>query len=304
MICETVPAALAGERVDRVVAFVADCSRSEAASLIEQRAVRRNGIPVRKGADKVIEGDLIELDDTELSGDDVPSADPTVVVPVLFVDDHVIIVDKPPGLVVHPGSGTHGGTMVNGLLARFPELAEVGDPTRPGVVHRLDKGTSGALMVARTAEAYEALVVQLQERTVERRYLAVVVGHLENDRGVIDARLGRSRRNPQRQGVVADGREARTHYEVLTRHDEPFPMTVVRCRLETGRTHQIRVHLAAIGHPVVGDDVYGRGHPPVTLHRPALHAEVLGFVHPATGEAMRFTSEIPDDLRLLVDSLR
>jgi 23S rRNA pseudouridine1911/1915/1917 synthase len=303
MITEVVPAGLAGERVDRVVAFMADCSRAEAAALIGDRAVRRNGIPVKKGADKVVEGDVIEADPSSLEHVVGLLAEADMEIDVLYADDDVIVVDKAANVVVHPGTGTPEHTLVNGLLASFPEIAQVGDPERPGIVHRLDKGTTGVLMVARTQSAYESLVDQLRDHSVERQYFAVVVGHLENDRGVIDASLGRSRRNPLRQAVVAGGREARTHYEVISRHSSPFPISVVRCRLETGRTHQIRVHLSAIDHSVVADDVYGRGHPPVSIDRPALHAETLGFVHPKTGQAIRFSSPVPRDLQALLDVL-
>lgn len=303
MITEVVPPALAGERVDRVVSFVTGCSRSEAAGLIAAGGVRHNGIPVRKGADRVGTGDVVEIDDSKLPDEPRPHPDPTVPVSVLHVDDAVIVVDKAAGVVVHPGAGTPDGTLVSGLLARYPDLASVGDPVRPGVVHRLDKGTSGVLVVARTDDAHASLSAQLRERTVERRYVALVHGHVEADHGVIDARLGRSRRHPAKQAVLADGREARTHYEVVGRFTEPLPVTRVDCRLETGRTHQIRVHLSAIGHPVVGDVTYGGEAGALGLSRPALHAAVLGFEHPGTGAPMRFESEIPADLAAAIARL-
>src|SRR5439155_23772111 len=166
------------------------------------------------------------------------------------------VVDKPPDLVVHPGAGNAAGTMVAGLLARFPELAGVGEADRPGVVHRLDKGTSGLLVVARTPAAYESLVGQLSSRSVERRYRTLVWGWPEPTTGLVDAPIGRSRRDPTRMAVAAGGREARTGYETERRYHEPVEAALLECRLETGRTHQIRVHLAAIGHPVVGDARY------------------------------------------------
>jgi 23S rRNA pseudouridine1911/1915/1917 synthase len=223
---------------------------------------------------------------------------------IVYSDDHVVVIDKPAGLVVHPGAGADTGTLVHGLLAIDPSIAQVGDPERPGIVHRLDKGTSGLLVVARNAEAYEGLVAMLAAREVERRYVAVVWGHLEHDRGVVDAPLGRSRRDRTRQAVVADGREARTHYEVRLRADEPATVSVLECRLETGRTHQIRVHLAAIGHPVVGDERYGGLREGIDIGRPALHAQSLGFEHPVTGAWLHFEAEPPADLAELLADLR
>jgi 23S rRNA pseudouridine1911/1915/1917 synthase len=290
---ETIPAALAGERVDRVVALLTDLPRAEAAVLVAEGRVGIGGRPVTSKSRRVAEGEeiTVELPEREV-GELV--GDAAVDVPVAFADDHVVVVDKPPGLVVHPGAGHATGTMVQGLLARFPELAAVGEPDRPGVVHRLDAGTSGLLVVARTPLAYQSLVSQLQARSVDRRYLALVAGTIEAPAGEIDAPIGRSDRDPTRMAVRADGREARTRYEVRERFTEPAPTTLVECKLETGRTHQIRVHLAAIGHPVVGDPRYGKG--PVAAPRPFLHAWRLAFDHPATGERVTFSSPLPADL--------
>jgi 23S rRNA pseudouridine1911/1915/1917 synthase len=237
---------------------------------------------------------------------------------VLYADDAVIVVDKQAGLVVHPGAGHRDGTLVNGLLARFPDMGGHvwPDASRPGIVHRLDKGTSGVLMVARTPGSQRSLARQLEARTVERRYLALVWGVVAEPAGVIDAPIARSDRDPTRMAVRGDGRRAVTRYEVQRRWTEPVPTTLVQCALETGRTHQIRVHLAAIGHPVVGDNRYnqagsaarGRGGGPsvvaeVRPGRPFLHAAVLGFVHPATGETVRWESALPADLASVIDGL-
>ena len=197
---------------------------------------------------------------------------------VVYEDDDIVVVDKPAGLVVHPGAGHRDGTLVNGLLARY-DLAEVGEPARPGIVHRLDRETSGLLVVARTPAAYDGLVRALAAHEVERRYDAVVVGCTR-----VHARAPSTRRsadrcaNPTRMAVRTGGREARTHYEVVDRFDDTARLAV---SLETGRTHQIRVHLAAIGHPVLGDPVYGRTDPRIA--RPFLHAAELAFVHPVSG---------------------
>ncbi len=308
-VTEQVPEPLAGERLDRVVAMVADVSRRESAELIADGEVRLSGRVVTKVSHKVAAGQLLEVVVPAVAATLV--ADPSITVPVVYEDDHVIVVDKPAGLVVHPGAGTTTGTLVHGLLASHPDLSGVGGEERPGLVHRLDKGTSGLLVVARTSDAHADLVEQLAERTVHRVYRALVHGHVASDEGLIDAPLGRSPRDPLRQAVVADGREARTWYTVAERRelpgarpdDDPVPVTEVICELETGRTHQIRVHLAAIGHPVVADTTYqGKELPGARLGRPFLHAQQLGFVHPATDEDVTYTADLPADLVTVLDA--
>jgi 23S rRNA pseudouridine1911/1915/1917 synthase len=192
---------------------------------------------------------------------------------------------------------------VSGLLARYPELAEVGDPERPGIVHRLDRGTSGLLMVARSSLAYDSLVGQLAARSVDRRYRTLVWGHPESPRGLIEAPIGRSPKHPTKMAVTSNGKEARTRYEVEELYREPSPTAVLTCRLETGRTHQIRVHLSAIGHSVVGDERYNGVRQTLPAPRPVLHAEQLGFDHPATGERLLFDSALPDDLVAVLGSI-
>jgi 23S rRNA pseudouridine1911/1915/1917 synthase len=199
--------------------------------------------------------------------------------------------------VVHPGSGNPGGTLVHGLLASYPEIAGVGPRERPGIVHRLDKDTSGLLLVARTPDAFRSLTSQLRARTIDRRYLALVWGHLDAARGLIDAPIGRSTRTPMRMAVSARGREARTSYEIREEYEDPAAATLVQCSLDTGRTHQIRVHLAAIGHPVVDDARYGgRRRQVVDVGRFFLHAARLGFDHPTTAERVELESPLPADL--------
>ncbi len=229
--------------------------------------------------------------------DRVPVAE-DVDVRVVAADDAVIVVDKPAGLVVHPGAGHEHGTLVHGLLARYPELAGVGDPRRPGIVHRLDRDTSGLLVVARSTDAYERLVAALAAHEVERRYLALVRGVPDAARATVDAPIGRSNRQPTRMAVRAGGRPARTTYEVLARDGDDAAL--LECRLETGRTHQIRVHLAAIGHPVLGDAAYGSAGGP--LRRPFLHAYVLAFTHPRLGDRRRFEAALPADLRRVLEA--
>jgi 23S rRNA pseudouridine1911/1915/1917 synthase len=305
-----VPAALDGVRVDKAVALVADLSRSVVNGLIEDRRVRVDGTVVTSRRSVLRAGQLLVIDQGEDLHPAAPAADPTVDFAIVHADADVIVVDKPAGLVVHPGAGHRQGTLVNGLLARYPELAEVGravgsDHDRPGIVHRLDRGTSGLMVVARRPDAYRSLVAQLERRQVSRRYRALVLGEVEGDRGVVDAPVGRSVSSPTRMAVSRRGKEARTRYTVERRFTEPAPTTLVVASLETGRTHQIRVHLSAIGHPVVGDDTYGRGRslPGQVVTRPFLHAYELAFDHPSTGQRLTWSSELPDDLQVQLDRL-
>ncbi len=303
MIVERVPAGLSGERIDRVVAFVAGCSRADAAALVTEGAVRVGDHVVHKVSSRVAEGDEVVIDYEAPGEPEPPQPDASVPVEARYEDAEVIVIDKPPGLVVHPGSGHLSGTLVNGLLARFPDIAGVGDPARPGIVHRLDRDTSGLLMVARTPAAYAALSAQLADRSASRAYRALVWGRPGSTRGLIDAPIGRSPRDPTRMAVVRSGREARTHYEVRNRFARPAETAELVCRLETGRTHQIRVHLASIGHPVVGDDRYGGNRAGIVPPRVFLHAEHLVFVHPGTGETVEFSSPLPADLAEVLDGL-
>jgi 23S rRNA pseudouridine1911/1915/1917 synthase len=302
-----VPAALDGERVDRVVSFVTGLARAEAAALVDAGGVVVRGRPVTTKSKKVAAGDTLEIDMP--SPVPPPGGQSDVDVAIVHSDDAVIVVDKPAGLVVHPGAGNPDRTLVNGLIARFPDLDQAAwpDRSRPGIVHRLDKGTSGLLMVARTPESLVALAGQLEQRSVERRYLALVWGAIEEPDGIVDAPVGRSANDPTRMAVRADGRRAVTRYQVLDRWTDPQPATLVRCTLDTGRTHQIRVHLTAIGHPIVGDDRYRRRGasvaPGMRPGRPFLHAAVLGFDHPISGERLRFESPLPADLQRVLDTL-
>ncbi|HSL57078.1 MAG TPA: RluA family pseudouridine synthase [Acidimicrobiales bacterium] len=299
---EVLPAGLAGERLDRVVAMVTGRSRAEVAALVDDGVVRIDGRPVTKASLRVREGAVLEVALPPLADAPTVAAEADVAFRVVHADDHVIVVDKPAGVVVHPGAGNARGTLVAGLLDQFPEIASVGDPERPGVVHRIDRGTSGLLLVARSAEGYTSLVDQLSSRSVERAYRALAWGRFASPRGLIDAAIGRSGRDPTRMAVSAKGREARTRYEVLAGWSDPA-VTLVECRLDTGRTHQIRVHLAAIGHPVVGDTRYGGARSTLPLGRPFLHAAEVGFTHPVSGEHLGFESPLPADLVAVLDGL-
>ncbi|HMD45680.1 MAG TPA: RluA family pseudouridine synthase [Acidimicrobiales bacterium] len=301
----TVPPLLAGVRVDRAVAMLAGVSRASAATMVAEGRVRVDGRAVTTRSTPLTEGSVLEMevgDTPAVALEPEPGIDPHVV----HADADVVVVDKPAGLVVHPGAGRARGTLAGALLARYPDLADLvaaglSDPGRPGIVHRLDRGTSGLLVVARSRRAVESLIDQLSSRSVERTYVALVRGEVPDDRGVVDAPIGRSTRQPTLMSVSARGRPARTGYEVLRRTAGGEPTSLLEVHLETGRTHQIRVHMAAIGHPVVGDDRYGRPDGRLEAGRLFLHAARLAFVHPGTGARVEWRSPLPDDLAALVD---
>ncbi|WP_300274528.1 23S rRNA pseudouridine(1911/1915/1917) synthase RluD [Halomonas sp.] len=304
---QRVPDAMAGQRLDQAAAeLFADFSRERLKAWIKAGELTLDG-QVAKPKDKVYGGEWLRLateveDDTRFEPEDIP-------LEVVYEDDQVLVIDKPPGLVVHPAAGNPDGTLLNALLHHDPALAAM---PRAGIVHRLDKDTSGLMVVARTLAAQTALVEQLQARTVSREYDAICVGVMTAG-GTVDAPIGRHPKDRKRQAVTASGKPAVTHYRVVERFRAH---THVRCRLETGRTHQIRVHLAHLRYPLVGDPVYGgRLKLPAgassTLKeilrdfpRQALHARKLAFVHPGSGETVSFRAPLPDDLLMLLDYLR
>ena len=303
MIEETIPTALAGERLDRIVALLADVSRSEAAAVIESDGVRVDGSIAHSGKQRMSAGVVVSIDESCIPKPQAPEADAQVEFDVVFEDPDIVVVDKPAGLVVHPAAGHRSGTLVNGLLARFPEISEVGAPNRPGIVHRLDQGTSGLLVVGRSESAFQRLTEMLAGHEVRRTYRVLVWGKPSDTEFTIDAPIARDPQDPLRMAVVSSGKEARTHVTVLEEFHDP-EMAYLECELETGRTHQIRVHLRAVGHPVVGDSVYGGARSGVELKRPFLHACRLSFEHPTTGENMNFRSELPEDLSRFLAHLR
>ena len=294
-----VPDELAGERVDRVVALLTGWSRGDVQSLIDAGDIVVDGARVAKSR-RLEPAEVIELR-AEPAAAAFPEAE-AVDVPVVHEDADVIVVAKPVGLVVHPGAGNEHGTLVSGLLARYPEIAGVGDRARPGIVHRLDRETSGLLVVARSARAYESLVAQLGDRSVERVYDAMVWGVPAARRGIVDAPIGRSESRRTRMAVRAEGRQARTAYSVGSTWSAPV-VARLECRLETGRTHQIRVHMDAIGHPIVGDAAYRGVRDSLPLRRPFLHAAQLAFSHPVSGARVEFTDPLPADLVAVLDRL-
>ena len=302
MISEEVPAALDGQRLDRIVALIGDVSRSDAARTIGVGGVTVDGEPATSGKVRLAAGRVVEVDPSKFPVEEPPGPDESVEFGVVYEDDQVIVVDKPPGLVVHPGAGNMSGTLANGLLARFPEIEHVGERVRPGIVHRLDSGSSGLLVVARTAHARDVLISQFADHSATRVYDAVVWGVPEAPHGIIDAPLGRSRSDPLRMAVVADGRPSRTDYQVVGSYSSPAMVSRLECRLETGRTHQIRVHLSSINHPLLGDPTYGQRRPTLGLTRPFLHAAQLEFDHPDTGERVTFRSPLASDLQAWLDT--
>ncbi len=290
-----------GERIDAALARLApELSRSAAQRLLENGLVRRNGVAAAK-SDRLNAGDILEFEPPapkEISAqpEDIP-------LDVVYEDSDVIVINKPKGLVVHPAAGHWDGTLVNALLHHCGDsLSGIGGELRPGIVHRIDKDTSGLLIVAKNDFAHQALSAQLKDHTLARTYECIVCGNIREDRGTIDAPIGRSPADRKKMCVTrSGGREAVTHWEVIARYTG---YTHLRCRLETGRTHQIRVHLAWRSHPIVGDTVYGHKKPELGLDSQCLHARELTFVHPRTGERITVQCPLPDWFQAALDRLK
>ena len=300
----TIPVAddLIGERLDRALAqLFPELSRTRAQTAIKAGAVRVDGRPVRAshlleaGQHIQIEAGALGATGTPGGADAQPPQAEAIPLRIVYEDAHLLVVDKPAGLVVHPAPGHSTGTLVNALLAHVPALTAGSDVSRPGIVHRLDKDTSGLIVIAKDAPTHTALAEQMKEHSTVKRYLALVEGRMPAPEGVIDAPIGRDPRHRQRMALVSEvngGREARTRFKALR---ELRGRSLLGLQLETGRTHQIRVHLASVGHPVVGDSVYGRAQHPLPP-RQFLHATHLEFVHPATGEWLMLDAPLPSDL--------
>ncbi len=311
----------------RIDVFLANKETDISRSFI-QRAISDGYITINdsvvKPNYKIRAGDLIRVSLPELNEDEIPVAE-DIPLNIVYEDDEIIVVDKPAGMVVHPAAGISSGTLVNAILSRLYSDEDILDsevedltsisPQRPGIVHRIDKGTSGLLVVAKTINAYYNLSAQFNEHSINRKYIAVVCGNPKQETGTIIAPIGRSRHNRKKMAVThINSREAITHFRVLEYYDK---FSLVEIKLETGRTHQIRVHFSYIGHPIVGDPDYGgqkralktQTSPIVEmsirkLTRQALHAQILGFIHPKTGKYMEFFSPLPEDIQCLIDALR
>ena len=288
---------VAGARLDKAVSELTELSRGLANEQIKEGKILVNG-QVKKAKYTVKEGDVIsyevpQVEEVTYEAEDIP-------LEIVYQDADVAVVNKPQGMVVHPSAGHTSGTLVNALMYHIKDLSGINGELRPGIVHRIDKDTSGLLMVAKNDAAHVALADELKAKKSLRKYWAIVHGNLPNDRGVIEAPIGRSDKDRKKQAVTAKGKPALTRFHVLERFGD---YSLVELQLETGRTHQIRVHMAYIGHPVAGDEVYG---PRKTLKGPGqfLHAKTLGFTHPRTGEVMEFSVEVPKIFQETLEQLR
>ncbi len=287
-----------GERIDKALSSLqSEWSRTQIGNWVNDGIIKVNGDAV-KAKYKVKAGDVILIDVPEVEILDVIAE--KLDLDIVYEDADVLVVNKPKGMVVHPAPGHMSGTLVNGLMYQCKDLSGINGVMRPGIVHRIDKDTSGLLMVAKNDTAHESLVNQLVNKTVTRKYIALVHGHIAHDKGTIDAPIGRDQKDRQKQAVVDNGKHAVTHFQVVERFGD---YTLVECRLETGRTHQIRVHMNYIGFPLVGDPKYG---PKKTIDfgGQVLHAATLGFDHPSSGEYLEFETPLPADYEQLLNDLR
>lgn len=288
-----------GGRIDSYIAgLMKNLSRSYIQKLIEDGYVLVNGKKVKSNY-KVRKDDIIDVDVPEPVKPDVNPED--IKLDILYEDEDVLVVNKPQGMVVHPAAGNYSGTLVNALLKHCKNLSGINGVLRPGIVHRIDKDTSGVLLVAKNDRAHRLLAEQIKEHSVNRRYNAIIEGVIKGDSGTIEGAIGRHPVDRKKMDVVPGGKPAVTHFKVIERFKN---YTLIEARLETGRTHQIRVHMAHIGHPVVGDPLYGIKNQKFKLEGQALHAVLIGFIHPSSGEYMEFRAPLPDYFQKLIDTIR
>lgn len=289
-------------RLDKVLSEYFDgYSRSFIKKLFDDGLILVNSKAV-KPSYKVRAGDMIDISVPDpVSIDIVPEDIP---LDIIYEDDDVILVNKPKGMVVHPAPGHYSGTLVNGLMYHFgSSLSGINGEFRPGIVHRIDMDTTGVLVVCKNDNAHRALSEQLHKHSITRKYYAIVYGNISSDEGTVDAPIGRSPKDRKKMAINnRNGRRAVTHYRVLERFGGRY--TYIECQLETGRTHQIRVHMASIGHPILGDEVYGPKKCPFKLQGQTLHAGVLGFIHPSTGEYVEFKAELPEYFKAVLEKLK
>ena len=295
----------AGRRLDAYLASrLPDVSRARLQDLIVLGHVHVSGRAherLPRPADRLRAGERIEIDIPPLPRAGATLRAESTPLSIVYEDQDLMVIDKPAGMAVHPGAGRATGTLVQAVLAHYPDLPRLGGENRPGIVHRLDKDTSGLLVVAKSEAALRGLQEHIASRRVRREYLALVHGRLRRHSGTVDAPVGRDPRHRTRMAVVASGRPAVTHFRMLEAFQDA---TLLEVRLETGRTHQIRVHCVHLGHPIVGDPVYSRKANPWGLHRQALHAIRLAFVHPVSGIALGFTAPVPPDIESALEALR
>ena len=288
-----------GLRIDKYLSNIfKDKSRSFIQGLIEKEKVKVNSKSLKSNY-KLKKADEIEIMIPEpeilsVEAENIP-------IDIVYEDEDVIVVNKAQGMVVHPAPGNYNGTLVNALLYHCKDLSSINGVIRPGIVHRIDKDTSGILVIAKNDDAHNKLSEQLKDHSMKREYYALIEGRLKNNDGTIDKPLGRCKKDRLKIGIIEDGKRAVTHYEVVERYNG---YTLVKCVLETGRTHQIRVHMASIGFPLVGDPLYGFKRQKFKLEGQVLHARTLGFIHPRTGEYMEFTSELPQYFCDLINKLK
>lgn len=287
----------AGNRLDKALkAFIPDKSRSYLAKCIEEQKVLVNG-SIGRASYSVKENDIIELSHLEQKSIELEAQDLNL--DIVYEDEDVAVVNKPKGMVVHPAYGNYENTLVHGLLHELDDLDSINGSIRPGIVHRIDKDTTGLLMIAKNEKASLSLTEQLKDHSCKRRYQGLVYGTIHENKGKINAPIGRDREDRKKMAVVSDGKEAITHFTVLKRYKG---FTLVECQLETGRTHQIRVHFQYIGHPLVGDMTYGR-RKVIGSEGQFLHAKLIGFKHPTTNEWLEFDSELPEYFKHYLDTL-
>ena len=289
-----------GERIDKYLSEqLEDMTRSHIQKLIKENMVRVNGMAVKSNF-KLSASDQIEVEIPELKEPDILPEN--IPLDILYEDQDILVVNKPKGMVVHPAPGHYTGTLVNAIMCHCKDnLSGINGVMRPGIVHRIDMDTTGSLLICKNDRAHQALAEQLKEHSITRKYHAIVHGRLKEDEGTIDKPIGRHPIDRKKMSVhCTNGREAITHYRVLKRFQQ---FTYIECQLETGRTHQIRVHMSSIGHPILGDQIYGPAKCPYKLQGQTLHAKVLGITHPITGEYMEFDAPLPDYFQALLEKM-
>lgn len=289
-----------GERIDKYLSEqLEDMTRSHIQKLIKENMVRVNGMTVKSNF-KLSASDQIEVEIPELKEPDILPEN--IPLDILYEDQDILVVNKPKGMVVHPAPGHYTGTLVNAIMYHCKDnLSGINGVMRPGIVHRIDMDTTGSLLICKNDRAHQALAEQLKEHSITRKYHAIVHGRLKEDEGTIDKPIGRHPIDRKKMSVhCTNGREAVTHYRVLKRFQQ---FTYIECQLETGRTHQIRVHMSSIGHPILGDQVYGPAKCPYKLQGQTLHAKVLGITHPTTGKYMEFDAPLPDYFQGLLEKM-